>query len=166
MLDSDIIFSNSSDNYKGLTLVFKKKDMFACQGSVLLDGFLFVELLSFCQFLSFNLLILYREKIVVLMNFFKFLIILHCLSHQISFFVILIKIIYKNVIFTPEYSLKASNKWSQPTRIRGSLLGHIKHLWEFSNKFSTKTAANIYSNHEWVNVKFEIDWLPNWLLII
>ena len=50
MLDSDIIFSNSSDNYKGLTLVFKKKDMFACQGSVLLDGFLFVSYFHFASF--------------------------------------------------------------------------------------------------------------------
>ena len=32
MPDSDIIFSNSSDNYKSLPLVFKK-GMFACQDS-------------------------------------------------------------------------------------------------------------------------------------
>ena len=57
----DIIFSNSSDNYKSLTLVLKK-DMFSCQDSVLLDGFLFVNLLSFSHFPSFKLLILYRKK--------------------------------------------------------------------------------------------------------
>ena len=57
----DIIFSNSSDNYKSLALVFKK-DMFPCQDSVLLDGFLFVDLLSFCHFPSFKLLTLYRKK--------------------------------------------------------------------------------------------------------
>ena len=39
MPDCDIIFSNSSNNYKNLALVFKK-DMFACQDSVLLDEFL------------------------------------------------------------------------------------------------------------------------------
>ena len=54
---------------------------------------------------------------------------------------------------------------TEPTRIRGSLLGHIKHLWEFSNKLSTKTVANSCSDHEWVNMCFEIDQLPNWLLI-
>ena len=72
MPDSEIIFSNSSDNYKSLALIFKK-DMSACQDSVLLEGFLLVKLLSFCQFLSFMLLILYRKKMVVLMNFFKVL---------------------------------------------------------------------------------------------
>ena len=46
MPDFDIIFSNSSDIYKSLALVFKK-DMFACQDSVLPDGFLFAKLLSF-----------------------------------------------------------------------------------------------------------------------
>ena len=112
MPDSDIIFSNSSDNYKSLALVFKK-DMFACHDSVLLDGFLFVKLLSFCQFPSFKLLILYREKIVMLMNFFQLLLILHSLSNQILFLVVLMKIVYKKVIFAPDYSLIASNKLSQ-----------------------------------------------------
>ena len=58
---SDIIFRNSSDNYKSLVLVYKS-DMSACQDSVLLDEFLFVKSISFCQFLSFKLLILYRKK--------------------------------------------------------------------------------------------------------
>ena len=61
MQDSDIISRNSSDDYKSLPLVFKK-DMFAFQASVLLDGFLFVKLLYFCQFPSFKLVILYTKK--------------------------------------------------------------------------------------------------------
>ena len=60
MPDSDLIFSNSSDNYKSLPLVFKK-GMFVCQDSVLLDEFLFVKLISFCQFPSFKLLMLYKK---------------------------------------------------------------------------------------------------------
>ena len=112
MPDSEIIFSNSSDNYKSLALVFKK-GMFACQDSVLLDEFLFVKLLSFCQFPSFKLLILYRKKVVVLMNFFKLLLILYSLRNQISFLVILMKIVCKKIIFVPGYSLKASSKFSR-----------------------------------------------------
>ena len=96
MPDFDIIFSNSSDIYKSLALVFKK-DMFACQDSVLPDGFLFVKLLSFCHFLSFKLLILYRKKILVLINFFRFLLILYNLSNKRSFLVILMKIVCKNL---------------------------------------------------------------------
>ena len=61
MPDSEIIFSNSSNNYKSLALIFKK-DMSACQDPVLLEGFLFVKLLSFCQFLSFMFVILYSKK--------------------------------------------------------------------------------------------------------
>ena len=148
MVDSDIIFSNSSDNYKGLTLVFKKKDMFACQDSVLLDGFLFVELLSFCQFLSFNLLILYREKIVVLMNFFKLLIILQSKQPDIILCDFNKNYLQKCNIYPRIQSEGFKQMVTEPTCIRGSLLGHIKHLWEFSNKFSTKTAANSYSGHE------------------
>ena len=60
MPDSDLIFSNSSDNYKSLPLVFEK-GMFVCQDSVLLDEFLFVKLISFCQFPSFKLLMLHRK---------------------------------------------------------------------------------------------------------
>ena len=39
---------------------------------------------------------------------------------------------------------------TEPAHIRGSLLDHIyiKHLWEFSNKLSTKTVANSCSDHE------------------
>ena len=96
MPDCDIIFSNSSNNYKDLALVFKK-DMFACQDSVLLDEFLFVKLLSFCHLPSFKLLILYRKKIVVLINLFRLLLILYNLSNQISFLVILMKIVYKKI---------------------------------------------------------------------
>ena len=50
MPDSDIIISNSGDNYKSLAFLFKK-DIFAYHDSV-----------SFCQFPSFKLLILYRKK--------------------------------------------------------------------------------------------------------
>ena len=60
MPDSDLIFSNSSDNYKSLPLVFKK-GMFVCKDSVLLDEFLFVKLISFCQFPSLKLLMLHRK---------------------------------------------------------------------------------------------------------
>ena len=58
--DLYIIFSNSNDNYKSLASVFKK-DMFAYQ-----DKFwflIFVQLLSFCQFLPFKLWILHRNQI-------------------------------------------------------------------------------------------------------
>ena len=53
-------FSNRSDNYKSLALVFK--NIFLHVKTVLLDGFLFVELLSFFHFPSFKLLILYSKK--------------------------------------------------------------------------------------------------------
>ena len=101
MPNFDFIFSNSSDKYKSLALVFKKY-MFPCQDSVLLDGFLFVNLLSFCHFPPFKLLILYRKKIVVLMDFFRLLLLLCNLSNQISFLMIFMKIVYKNIIFAPD----------------------------------------------------------------
>ena len=165
MPDCDIIFSNSSNNYKNVALVFKK-DMFACQDSVLLDEFLFVKLLSFCHLPSFKLLILYREK-NVLINLFRLLLILYNLSNQISFLVILMKIVYKKYICPRLQSEGFKQIVTEPTHIRGSLLDHIyiKYLWELSNKSSTKTVENSYSDHEWVNMSFEIDQLPNWSLI-
>ena len=60
MPDSYIIFSNSNDNYKSLVSVFKK-DMFTYQDKYWF--LIFVQLLSFCQFLSFKLWILHRNQI-------------------------------------------------------------------------------------------------------